>query len=106
MEHLIFYSDVLKMKVGITDIYYIKGADDEERVKVAYLININGTRIVGQVFMDPFPADTLQERVPAVVEEDLSTKKEIIDAVVAAHEAYVGQEIDVTTLLDKPDPSA
>ena len=88
------------MKVEITDVYYIKGADDDERVKVAYLINLAGVRIVGQVFMDPYPLETRQDRIVPLVEKDLSTKKEIITAVQGAYKSFVGQEIDIKTLLD------
>ena len=88
------------MKVEITDVYYIKGADDDERVKVAYLINLDGVRIVGQVFMDPYPLETMQDRIVPLVEKDLSTKKEIITAVQGAYKSFVGQEIDIKTLLD------
>jgi len=88
------------LKVEITDIYYIKGADDEQKVKVAYIIRIDGTRIVGQLFISPYPIETLEERVIPAVEADLSTKTEVINAVVKAHETYVGQEIDVSILLD------
>ena len=88
------------MKVEITDVYYIKGADDDEKVKVAYLINLSGVRIVGQVFMDPYPLETMQERIVPLVEKDLSTKKEIITAVQGAYKSFVGQEIDIKTLLD------
>lgn len=90
------------MKVEITDLYYIKGADDLERVKVSYLIVLNGVRIVGQVFMDPYPLETLEARVEPLVNDDLSTKTEVIQAVRDANAKYVGQEIDVSTLLDEP----
>lgn len=89
------------MKVEITDIYYIKGADDLERVKVSYLINLAGVRIVGQLFIDPYPIETLEARVIPAVEDDLSTKTEVIQAVQAAAARYVGQEVDVTTLLEE-----
>ncbi len=88
------------MKVEITDIYYIKGADGLERVKVSYLIKLNGVRIVGQLFIDPYPIATIKDRVVPAVEEDLSTKVDVIKAVQDAAALYVGQEVDVTTLLE------
>lgn len=88
------------MKVEITDLYYIKGADDLERVKVSYLILFNGVRIVGQVFMNPYPIETLEARVEPVVNDDLSTKADVIQAVRAAAAKYVDQEIDVSTLFE------
>ncbi len=90
------------MKVEITDVYYIKGADDLERVKVSYLINLNGVRIVGQLFISPYPLETLQARIEPAVTEDLSTKADVITAVTNAAKAYVGQEVNITTLLDGP----
>ena len=87
------------MKVEITDIYYIKGADGLERVKVSYLINLAGVRIVGQLFIDPYPLDTLEDRVVPAVKADLSTKTEVIQAVQDAAAKYVGQEVDIEGLL-------
>ena len=87
------------MKVKITDIYYIKGADETERVKVAYVVYFGTVRIVGQFFISPYPIETLDDRVVPAVEEDLSTKKDVVQAVRDAAAAYVGQEIDVKDLL-------
>ncbi|GAG08316.1 unnamed protein product [marine sediment metagenome] len=89
------------MKVEITDVYYIKGADDLERVKVSYLIMLGEVRIVGQLFVDPYPTDTMEARIVPAIKEDLSTKTEVIEAVQAAAAAFVGQDVDVETLLDK-----
>jgi len=89
------------LEVEITDIYYIKGADDLERVKVSYLINLSGVRIKGQVFMDPYPLETLQSRITPAVEEDLSKRTEVIEAVREANKAYVGQKVDIDLLLEE-----
>ena len=89
------------MKVEITDVYYIKGADDLERVKVSYLIDLAGVRIVGQLFIDPYPLDTLEARIVPAVEEDLSTKTDVIKAVQAAAATYVGQMVDIKALLEE-----
>ena len=72
-------------------------------MKVSYVIDPDGVRIIGQLFISPYPIETLDARVIPAVEEDLSTKTEVIQTVRAAAAKYVNTSIDVKSLLEE-DP--
>lgn len=84
------------MKVEITDLYYVIGAEGDEAVKIEYSLIAGGLRIVGRMIVAAKPLEEWNAaKVEAVVEEDLRKRADTIRAIKSVAQNYKGQEIDI-----------